>query len=410
MILGLRSTATLLVVFTSVGGPASAVGIVPSLPVLELSAPQEISPEAKTACSVRWIPSPTGVDRAVNTSLLTGRVRIHGASSQAYEKKSLALSMETPTGWLGLNPGRNWVLNAAYVDCSLMRHKLSYDLFQSLSSDSSKRHASSSRFVELRLNGQYHGTYLLMERVEGSLLGFTPKGRTSRGPAVIYKAIDHDANFSNPGHLGYEQREPNPETQEFWPPLDDLNQFVATATDSEFINAQSGITARLDIDNAIDFHLLVLLTSNMDGIDKNFILARDAATEAHPVPRFFFVPWDYDATFGRNWEGSPVEPTFWLSNHLFDRLLSHAMFRQKYSDRWQALRRREFSVETVHRLIDENARALATSARRNESRWTPIRGVESGALAFTDDVAQMKDWVVARIQWLDAEIERQTGR
>jgi hypothetical protein len=122
------------------------------------------------------------------------------------------------------------------------------------------------------------------------------------------------------------------------------------------------------------------------------------------------VPWDYDATFGRNWEGSPVEPTFWISNHLFDRLLSHATFRQKYSDRWQALRRREFSVETVHRLIDENARALATSARRNESRWTPIRGVESGALAFTDDVAQMKDWVVARIQWLDAEIKRQTGR
>jgi hypothetical protein len=61
-------------------------------------------------------------------------------------------------------------------------------------------------------------------------------------------------------------------------------------------------------------------------------------------------------------------------------------------------------------MIDENARALATSAQRNESRWTPIRAVESGALAFTDDVAQMKEWIVARIQWLDAEMERQTGR
>ena len=407
---GPRSTAILLVVLVSVGWPASAISIIPSLPVIELSASQEISSEAKVTCSVRWIPSPTGVDRSANTRVLKGRVRIHGASSQAYEKKSLALSLETPTRWLGMNPGRNWVLNAAAVDCSLMRHKLSYDLFQSLSSDGSKRHAASSRFVELRLNGQYHGTYLLMERVESSLLGFTPKGHNSRGPAVIYKAIDHDANFSNPGHAGYEQREPDPETQEFWSPLDDLNQFVATATDSDFTNDRSGITSRLDIDNAIDFHLLVLLTSNMDGIDKNFILARDVPTESHPVPRFFFVPWDYDATFGRNWEGSPVEPTFWLSNHLFDRLLSHAAFRQKYSDRWRALRRCQFSVETVHRMIDENARALATSAQRNESRWTPIRGVESGALAFTDDVAQMKEWIVARIQWLDAEMERQTGR
>lgn len=408
--LGLRSTAILLVVFASVSGPASAVGIVPSLPVIELNASQEISSEAKIACSVRWVSSPTGVDRAENTNLLTGRVRIHGASSQGYEKKSLALSLDTPRRWLGLNSGRNWVLNAAYVDCSLMRHKLSYDLFQSLSSEGVKRHASSSRFVELRLNGQYHGTYLLMERVEGPLLGFTPKGRPSRVPALIYKAIDHDANFSNLGHSGYEQREPSPEAQEYWGPLDDLNQFVATATDSDFANDQSGIASRLDIDNAIDFHLLVLLTSNMDGIDKNFILARDAATEAHPIPRFFFVPWDYDATFGRNWEGSPVEPTFWLSNHLFDRLLSHETFRQKYSNRWRALRRHQFSVETVHRMIDANARALATTARRNESRWTPIRGVESGALAFTDDVSQMKEWIVARTRWLDAEMERQTGR
>ena len=406
----LRSAALQFVVFSFVGLSAAAIGIVPILPVIELSTSQDISSEAKISCTVRWVPSPTGVDRTANTNLLNGKVRIHGASSQSYEKKSLALSLDSPTRWLGLKSGRQWVLNAAYVDCSLMRHKLSYDLFQSLSSDGVKRHASSSRFVELRFNGQYHGTYLLMERVEGSLLGFAPKGQPSKVPAVLYKAIDHEANFANPGHSGYEQREPSPEDQEYWGPLDDLNQFVSTATDADFANAQSGIGSRLDIDNAIDFHLLVLFTSNMDGFDKNFILARNAVTEAHPVPRFFFVPWDYDATFGRNWEGSPVEPTFWLSNHLFDRLLSHEVFRRKYSDRWQALRRSQFSVETVHRMIDDNARSVATTARRNESRWTPIRGAESGSLTFTEDVTQMKEWVVARTRWLDAEMERQTRR
>lgn len=407
---GLRSVALQFVVFSFVGWSAAAIGIVPSLPTLELSTSQDVSSETKIPCTVRWVPSPTGVDRTANTNLLNGKVRIHGASSQSYEKKSLALNLDSPTRWLGLTSGRQWVLNAAYMDCSLMRHKLSYDLFQSLSSDGVKRHASSSRFVELRFNGQYHGTYLLMERVEGSLLGFTPKGQPSKVPAVLYKAIDHEANFTNPGHSGYEQREPSPENQEYWGPLDYLNQFVATATDADFANAQSGIGLRLDIDNAIDFHLLVLFTSNMDGFDKNFILARNAVTEAHPVPRFFFVPWDYDATFGRNWEGSPVEPTFWLSNHLFDRLLSHEVFRRKYLDRWRALRRSQFSVEAVHRMIDDNARSVATTAQRNENRWIPIRGAESGSLAFTEDVAQMKEWVVARTRWLDAEMERQTRR
>ena len=135
MISGLRSSALQFVVFFFVGLSAAAIGIVPILPVIELSTSQDISSEAKISCTVRWVPSPTGVDRTANTNLLNGKVRIHGASSQSYEKKSLALSLDSPTRWLGLKSGRQWVLNAAYVDCSLMRHKLSYDLFQSLSSD-----------------------------------------------------------------------------------------------------------------------------------------------------------------------------------------------------------------------------------------------------------------------------------
>ena len=239
-------------------------------------------------------------------------------------------------------------------------------------------------------------------------MGFAPKGRPSKIPSVIYKAIDHEANFRQSGHTGYEQREPNPEERELWPPLDELNQFVSESTDADFFNEKAGIDWRLDTDNAIDFHLLVLLTSNMDGIDKNFILGRDAVTEASPHPKFFFVPWDYDATFGRNWEGSPVEPTFWLSNNLFDRLLSNPGYRQKYATRWNSLRKRQFSVENLHRMIDENVRVFGPAAQRNEKRWSPIRGNDLGALAFTEDVAQMKDWIVARTRWLDAAIERET--
>ena len=385
---------------------------VSKLPVLDLNTGgEEIQSTTKVPCSVGWIPTNALTGGLVNTNsvgTLKAQVKFHGASSQAYEKKSFALSLDAPTPWLGLHSTRQWVLNAAYIDCSMMRHKLSYDLFQSLASPENKRPASSSRFVEVMLNGHYHGAYLLMERVDGSLLGFAPKGRPSKIPGVIYKAIDHEANFRQSGHTGYEQREPNPEERELWTPLDELNQFVSESTDADFFNEKAGIDGRLDTGNAIDFHLLVLLTSNMDGIDKNFILGRDAVTEARPHPKFFFVPWDYDATFGRNWEGSPVEPTFWLSNNLFDRLLSNPGYRQKHAARWNSLRQRQFSVENLHRMIDENVRVFGPAAQRNEKRWSPIRGNDPGSLAFTEDVAQMKDWVVARTRWLDAVIDRET--
>ena len=175
-------------------------------------------------------------------------------------------------------------------------------------------------------------------------------------------------------------------TKEAVRPLDELNQFVSQVPDGEFFDAKSGIGSRMDMDNVIDFHLLVLFTSNMDGSDKNFLLARDALTADAPQPRFFFVPWDYDATFGRNYEGSLVEPTAWLSNHLFDRLLGNAAYQQRYTARWLKLRKGQFSVENIARMIDDNARTLGDAAKRNERRWKEIAGLDSDQLTFTEEL------------------------
>jgi spore coat protein CotH len=387
---------------------AAATNAESNLPVLELRATNQIGSEQYIPCTVKML-SPPSIKEG-NTDLLQGKIRFRGASSQGYEKKSFALKLDESTHWLGLQKDRNWVLNAAFVDCSMMRHKLSYDLFQSLSADPAKRVAASSRFVEVNLNNSYHGVYLLMERVERSLLGLRRFDKNDTGHACIYKAVDHGANFQQQGHGAYEQHEPEPEDLEYWKPLDELNQFVGQAPDRQFFDPKSGIASRVDVDNAIDFHLLLLFTSNMDGNDKNFIIARDAPSATVPQPRFFFVPWDYDATFGRNWEGSIVEPKEWLSNHLFDRLLSNVTYKQKYAARWKALRKQQFSVDNVSRLIDDNAKTLGPAAARNERRWKQIDPRDPNQLTFTEDLKQMKKWVAARTKWLDTELARRTGR
>lgn len=164
-----------------------------NLPVIELQVTGEINSNQYVPCTVRMV-SPKGIDEG-NTELLRGKIRIRGASSQGYEKKSFAFKLDESTRWLGLQKDRDWVLNAAFVDCSMMRHKLSYDLFQSLSAEGAKRFAASSRFVEVNLNGRYHGVYLLMERVERSLLDLRRFDRSDSSHACIYKAIDHGADF-----------------------------------------------------------------------------------------------------------------------------------------------------------------------------------------------------------------------
>jgi spore coat protein H len=379
-----------------------------NLPIIHLEAKEQIVSERKVPCSVRMV-SPQGAEPA-DTGALTGVVRIHGASSQMYPKKSFAITLAAPVRWLGMRESKQWVINAAFVDRSLMRHKLSYDLFRALSAGDRKRFAAASRFVEVNLNGRYHGAYLLMERVDRGLLGLRSFDSNAPTHACIYKAEDHGADFGRPGHAAWEQREPDPLVLPYWGPLDRFSRFASSAKDAEFFDPGTGIASRLDLDNTIDFHLLILLTSNMDGNDKNIIFARDTPSEEVPKPRFFFAPWDYDATFGRNWDARRVEPTEWLSNHVFDRLLGDATYRRKFAARWKQLREKEFSAQNIQKMMDENVRTLGDAAKRNALRWRTLTGPYPDRLSFEDDVVQMREWTVARLKWLDGEIARRETR
>lgn len=380
---------------------------VSNLPLVRLFATGPIVSEVKTACSLALV-SAAGIPGTTNGGM-KGLVRIHGASSQAYPKKSFAVTLDKPVRMLDLRESAHWVLNASAVDRSLMRHKLSYDLFRSMSGPGGKRYASGSRFVELELNGEYQGVYLLMERVDWALLELHKFQSNRVEQACIYKAIDHGGDFGSPGHGSYEQREPDPLVREYWRPLDELNRFVSRAKDPEFRDLQTGIRSRFDVANAVDFHLLLLLTSNMDGYDKNLMVARDLPATNAPPPRFFFVPWDYDATFGRNWEGSRVGTTAWLSNHLLDRLLEDPEYRRAYAARWSELRQKQFSEAVLYELIDANVRALGTAVRRNDARWAESMGGTGDGALFAKDIAEMKRWVTARLKWLDTEIESRTA-
>jgi hypothetical protein len=409
----LRLTAIAIVLLMrSIGFSASltnaTVDFQPNLPLIFLDAKEQIVSDQKVPCTLRVMTAKSGAGQTSNA--LTGVVRFHGATSQAYAKKSFAVTLDKPMALVGLRESPQWILNAAFVDRSLMRHKLSYDLFRSLSTARHRRFAAGSRFAEVFLNGTYHGAYLLMERVDRELLELQSYNSNQTSHACIYKAIDHAANFGGADHAGYEQREPPLTTGEYWKPLDEFNSFVSSAPDAQFFDERTGISSRLNMENAIDFHLLVLFTSNVDGITKNFIFARDALTGTNSGTRFFFAPWDYDATFGRNWDATRVAPTAWLSNHLFERLRSAKAFRERFAARWKYLREGPFSVTAVQQMIDDNVRTLGEAVQRNAQRWRAEAGAYPNQLTFEEDIKEMKTWIMERSQWLDEHIDRMAAQ
>jgi hypothetical protein len=150
-----------------------------------------------------------------------------------------------------------------------------YDLYAKLSEASAPRFAAGSRFVEVIQNGDYRGAYLLTERVDRKLLKLRKFGRADEHHACLYKVIDHTPVFDMNGHRNYEQHEPNLRTNSYWGPLDEINRFCHSASESAFWDVSTGIAKRVDLADAIDFHLHLLMVSNTDWPDKNFIVARD---------------------------------------------------------------------------------------------------------------------------------------
>jgi len=63
------------------------------------------------------------------------------------------------------------------------------------------------------------------------------------------------------------------------------------------------------------------------------------------------------------------------------------------------------SGRRAFRTCESPARTLGDAARRNAVRWRTPEGPYPDRLTLEEDLAQMKEWIAARLKWLDAEIE-----
>ncbi|OUM57287.1 hypothetical protein PIROE2DRAFT_65088 [Piromyces sp. E2] len=95
-----------------------------------------------------------------------GKVKVRGNWTSNYPKKGLRISFEESQSLLGLNNGgkfKSWVLLAEYKDGSMLRNKSVFQYSRDiLGADG--YYSSDSTLVELRINDEYFGVYLLAEQ------------------------------------------------------------------------------------------------------------------------------------------------------------------------------------------------------------------------------------------------------
>ncbi|HPT16869.1 MAG TPA: CotH kinase family protein, partial [Kiritimatiellia bacterium] len=224
-----------------------------------------------------------------------GGIKHHGNTS-FWEglKKPLSLRCDEPHRLLDTNAAtRHLYLLNGFLDATKMRNKLAFDLFRSFGGPGRPRQAPELDWTEVFVNGRYFGIYEMSTRIDGETLGEKDDGESETpSGAVLYKIASLQNLFMGSGRRAFEQILPPAAQFPCEEPLREFADFVRRADRETFARE---IGDRLDLDNAVDFLLLLYFSGNKDGYDGNFYLARDSA----PHARFQFAVWDYDHGFGK---------------------------------------------------------------------------------------------------------------
>ena len=223
-----------------------------------------------------------------NASVLDGEcvIRGRGNSTWVYEKKPYLLNFTEAVDLMGMGAANKWVLLANATDETNLRNKLIYDLAGQMAFLWTPR----CEYVDLYLNGEYSGLYLLAERVE---IG---ESRLDIGedPDSFLCKIDLTDRFSgleNPFMTQWGR------AVEITAPENissaEKNRIVETVQRMEdAILSGEGMEAVLDVDSWIRRLLLDEITENLDG-DRasSYFYSLDGRVYAGPI-------WDYDHIWG----------------------------------------------------------------------------------------------------------------
>lgn len=316
-----------------------------------------------------------------------------GGFSISFPKYSYEIDLKEDIPLLELPADDDWILNANFIDKTFLRHTFSYDLFKSMHPNND---AVAYQYIELYMNDNYSGLYVLMEKLDKSSLDIDGNDESAyifKEPPIFRNDI---ATFTPQDSDNFHQQTyPKISKVDKTSVIEAARRFIVETEDAEF---NAGIGELFDINNIIDWHLLLLFTNNGDGILKNFYLyKKDVNT---PIR---IAPWDYDHSFGRDGDNelNMIRPLNINKSILFDRLLSLEWYRSALKQRWKALNDKKiFDPEQMKTQVELFENQFATAIERNFTKWKVDNEWYYDANDFTAEIEIFKTFIDIRHEQL----------
>lgn len=357
-------------------------------------------------------------------------IELRGSTSQSFPKTPYGFSTLDENGasknvsLLGMPEENDWVLLNPYTDKTFMRDLMSYDLGRALG-----WYASRAQFLELFVDGDYKGVYVLLEkikrddeRVDIAKLDNTMNSGDALTGGYIYKI---DKTTGNSGGVWYSSNY-GVSLQNHVPSWDEIttaqqnylqyyiNSFENSLVSSAYANPQTGYRKYANIFSFADLFILNEVSNNVDGYRLSTYIHKDRDSRCG---RFTMGPiWDYNLSFGNaNYcNGQPTSG--WQmyqgcgdgSSKWIDRMLQDPWFKDVLGCRYAALRQTILSTNALTSRVDSYRNYLLEAHVRDSTVWQTIGNWiwpnAWVASTWQGEIDNMKDWIVNRMQWLDANM------
>ena len=294
-----------------------------------------------------------------------------------------------------------FILIACSMDYLLIRDKLSWDLWNGISSEDEAFGPRETAYCEVFAGDAYLGVYVMMKPYDYAQ-ELARLGADAPAADSLYRLAGRSVHeFDKPliqDHRGmyYEQHyAPSGETGHAA-----LLPYLALFAEEDDAVFNEKALELLDIDSVIRYALFVQACGMTDNEHNNLYIVAHRTEDGY---RYLFAPWDLDVSWGRD---DDENAEVWYDFPIFDRLVEldcGGVVRDRLAAIWQQMRENGFSGENVGSLLDGYNAALNDSGAfyRDAERWNRPN-------AYSENYS-IYSYASARFEMMDRRIEEMTS-
>ena len=321
------------------------------------------------------------------------KIRLRGNSTSAPDKKPFKIKFDQAQSLFGLTAAKDWVLLANYYDKSNIRNYLAYTLANRLDYLGFQ---PSSIFIDVYLNGEYQGLYLLCEHIEVNegrvdiANNYSANGISSFLIEVDDRAVNEYKDYPNMCYINFKEyifTFKSPDRDNYILALQNNDQALITSYENDinwfktFINSAytsleknnyTQYSKYYDLNSFMDYYIVQEFFKNVDISSTSQYYIIDQGLE---TPKLACGPvWDFDIAAGAvDNSQSNIYSTYTNTNlyvkecDMYYRMLfSSPTFLRNFKARYKEVR--PLLLEIIEE-IDLINNSIAKAQSRNINKW-----------------------------------------